>query len=77
VTSTLAAGDEHAVAVSILQVLTGLLDVLPVAYAIRIETSDAQTLTHTCTGRSQALSWHRGDGPDGVGFEPSDPDTSA
>lgn len=77
VTSTLAADDEHAVAVSILQMLAALLDVLPVAYAIQIETADARTLTHACAGRSQALSWHRDDGVLGLGFEPSDPDAES
>jgi len=40
-TSTLTPEDENAIAPAILAALTGILDLLPLAYVIRIDTTDA------------------------------------
>ena len=41
-TSTLTPEDENALAPAILAALSGILDMLPLAYVIRIDTTDAQ-----------------------------------
>jgi hypothetical protein len=41
-TSSLTPDDENTVASALLQAVSGMLDLLPIAYVIRIETSDAQ-----------------------------------
>ena len=41
-TSTLTPEDENALAPAILAALSGILDILPLAYVIRIDTTDAQ-----------------------------------
>lgn len=39
-TSTLSAEDENRLAPAVIQVISGLLDMLPIAYVVQIETSD-------------------------------------
>jgi hypothetical protein len=51
-TSSLTPDDENAVAPAILVALSKLLDLLPIAYAIRIDTSDSKTFQHV--GRTAA-----------------------
>jgi hypothetical protein len=46
-TSTLTPEDENQAAPAILKALSGILDLLPIAYAIRIETSDCHVYQHT------------------------------
>lgn len=45
-TSTLTQEDEDRLAPALLKALSGLLDMLPIAYIIRIETTDEQVLQH-------------------------------
>ena len=45
-TSTLTQEDENRLAPALLKALSGLLDMLPIAYMIRIETTDEQVLQH-------------------------------
>ena len=49
-TSTLTAEDENLVAPAVLKAFTELLDLLPIAYAIQIDTSDSRVYVHTKTG---------------------------
>ena len=44
VTSTLTQEDEKRIAPAVLKLLAGILDMLPVAYMVRIETTDQQVL---------------------------------
>jgi len=46
-TSSLTPEDENLAAAGILKALTGILDLLPIAYTIRIDTSDSQVYQHT------------------------------
>ena len=46
-TSSLTPEDENIVALSILNAVTGVLDLLPIAYTIRVETSDSQVYQHS------------------------------
>jgi hypothetical protein len=46
VTSTLTQGDENRLAPAVLKALSGFLDMLPIAYLIRVETSDECVLHH-------------------------------
>lgn len=46
-TSSLTPEDENVLAPAILSAVTGLLDLMPIAYVIRIDTADAQTYHHT------------------------------
>jgi hypothetical protein len=39
-TSTLSAEDENKLAPAVIEVLAGILDILPIAYVVQIETSD-------------------------------------
>ena len=39
-TSTLSADDENRLAPAVIQLLSGILDMLPIAYVLQIETSD-------------------------------------
>lgn len=48
-TSTLTSEDENLVAPAVLKAFTELLDLLPIAYAIQIDTSDSQVYLHTRT----------------------------
>ena len=45
-TSTLTQEDEDRMAPALLKALSGLLDMLPIAYMIRVETTDEQVLQH-------------------------------
>jgi hypothetical protein len=44
VTSTLTQEDENRIAPAVLKLLAGILEMLPVAYMVRIETADQQVL---------------------------------
>lgn len=46
ITSTLTLEDESRMASAVLKALSGLLDMLPIAYLVRIETTDEQVLQH-------------------------------
>jgi len=46
-TSSLTPEDENLAAAGILKALTGILDLLPIAYTIRIDTSDSQVYQYT------------------------------
>ncbi len=46
-TSTLTPEDENAVAPALLRALSSILDLLPIAYMIRIDTSDSQVYQHS------------------------------
>ena len=46
-TSTLTPEDENALAPAVLAALSGILELLPLAYVIRIETTDAQVYERT------------------------------
>jgi hypothetical protein len=45
--STLTPEDENILAPAVLKALSSILDLLPIAYMIRIDTSDAQVYQHT------------------------------
>ena len=45
-TSSLTPDDENAIAPALLDTVSRILDLLPIAYMIRIETSDAKTYEH-------------------------------
>jgi hypothetical protein len=45
-TSSLTPEDENAIAPALLAAMSKLLDMLPIAYALRIETSDAHVYQH-------------------------------
>jgi hypothetical protein len=51
-TSSLTPEDENAIAPALLHALSGLLDLLPIAYSIRIDTSDAQVFQHSGLGKA-------------------------
>jgi hypothetical protein len=52
--SSLTAEDENAFAPSLLKAIGALLDPLPIAYTVRIETTGAQVFQHTHSGPHQA-----------------------
>lgn len=52
-TSTLTTEDENRLAPAVLKALSGLLDMLPIAYIIRVETTDQNVLEHLNTGLAQ------------------------
>ena len=52
-TSTLTQEDENKLATAVLRALSGVLDMLPIAYMIRVETTDQHVLQHI----SPAASW--------------------
>jgi hypothetical protein len=45
-TSSLTADDENAIAPALLAAMSKLLDLMPIAYALRIETSDSRVYQH-------------------------------
>jgi hypothetical protein len=45
-TSSLTPEDENRVAPALIKTVAGILDLLPIAYAIRIDTSDANVYQH-------------------------------
>ncbi len=53
-TSSLTPEDENAIAPALLAAVTHLLDLLPIAYVIRIDTSDSQVFLHTGSGRQES-----------------------
>ena len=46
-TSSLTDNDENAIAPALLKAVTSILDTLPIAYVIRIDTSDSQVYQHS------------------------------
>lgn len=46
ITSTLTQEDENRLATGVLKALSALLDMLPIAYMIRVETTDEHVLQH-------------------------------
>ena len=51
-TSTLTTEDENRLAPAVLKALSGLLDMLPIAYLLRVETTDQSVLEHVSTNPS-------------------------
>jgi hypothetical protein len=51
--SSLTAEDENVFAPALLKAVGALLDQLPIAYTVRIETTGSQTFQHTHTGLSE------------------------
>ena len=51
-TSTLTQEDENRLAPAVLKALSGILDMLPIAYMIRVETTDQHLLQHVSTENS-------------------------
>jgi len=51
--SSLTAEDEDLYAPAVLKALTALLDQLPIAYTMRIETTGAQVFQHTHVGQDE------------------------
>lgn len=52
-TSSLTPEDENVLAPAILSAVTGLLDLMPIAYVIRIDTADARSYQHTSAEQRQ------------------------
>ena len=52
-TSTLTQEDENKLAPAILKAISGMLDMLPIAYMVRVETTDESVLQHI----SQVATW--------------------
>lgn len=52
-TSSLTPEDENIVALAILNAVSGVLDLLPIAYTIRIDTSDSQVYQHSGPDRAR------------------------
>ena len=48
--STLTHEDENRLAPAVMKLLSGVLDLLPIAYTIRVETTDQQVLQHASSG---------------------------
>ena len=46
-TSTLTPEDENKVAPALLRAFAGILDLIPIAYVLRIDTSDSQVYMHS------------------------------
>jgi len=57
-TSSLTPEDENIVALAVLNALSGVLDLLPIAYTIRIDTSDSQVYQHSGPDRQRQSSVH-------------------
>jgi hypothetical protein len=53
-TSSLTPEDENLFAPALLKALSSILDLLPIAYNIRIETTDSHTYQHTGPGEAPA-----------------------
>lgn len=70
-TSTLTPEDENAVAPAVLRALSSILDLMPIAYMIRIDTSDSQVFQHSRpTERGPAVDEHyRPKTPGAVSFD--------
>ena len=54
-TSSLTPDDENVIAPALVKAIAGILDLLPIAYNLRIETSDSQTYQHTGPNTSSSL----------------------
>ena len=54
-TSSLTPEDENLIAPAVVRAVAGLLDLLPIAYNLRIETSDLQIYQHTGPSTSSSL----------------------
>jgi hypothetical protein len=54
-TSSLTPEDENIVAPAVLRALASILDLLPIAYNIRIETSDSHTYQHAGPTETSAI----------------------
>jgi hypothetical protein len=54
-TSSLTPEDENAIAPALLKAVVGILDLLPIAYSIRIDTSDAQVYQHSGVATDSAV----------------------
>ena len=52
-TSTLTAEDENIIAPAILRAVTTVLDHLPIAYRVRIDTADSQSYQHSGPDRAR------------------------
>ncbi len=66
ITSTLTQDDENHLAPAVLKLLSGVLDMLPVAYMVRIETTDEhvfQQVTPRITGWDPATAQAAADQP--------------
>ena len=66
ITSTLTQEDENRLAPAVLKLLSGVLDMLPVAYMVRIETTDEhvfQQVTPQITGWEPSTSQAASDRP--------------
>jgi len=58
-TSTLTPEDENTVAPALLRAVSSILDLMPIAYVIRIDTSDSQVYQHSRpTERGAAVDEH-------------------
>ena len=68
-TSSLTPEDENALAPAILAAVAGILDLLPLAYVIRIDTADSQVFQHSSPNRSRAVA-----GPPGGSLPPAESD---
>jgi hypothetical protein len=66
--STLTADDENQLAPGLLKAIGALLDQMPIAYTMRIETTGAQVFQHSHPSFDHALN---GDGSQAV-FDPSE-----
>ena len=53
ITSTLTQDDENRLAAAVLKAMSGLLDILPIAYMVRVETTDEHVLQHVSPHVSQ------------------------
>lgn len=51
-TSTLTTEDENRLAPAVLKALSGLLDMLPIAYLLRVETTDQNVMEHMSNSQS-------------------------
>ena len=62
-TSTLTQEDENRLAPAVLKALSGVLDMLPIAYILRVETTDDNVLVHVSP---QPSAWETVPGTDAV-----------
>ena len=51
-TSTLTQEDENKLAAVVLKALSGMLDMLPISYLVRVETTDQSVIEHVSPGLS-------------------------
>lgn len=56
--SSLTADDENSFAPGLLKAIGALLDQLPIAYTVRIETTGAQVFQHTHAGAAEPVRTH-------------------